>query len=33
LRFSCTGDNAHQIRAMLTQEKVADTDKHFLHQV
>src|SRR3546814_1332015 len=27
--FKRTGDNAHQIRAMLTQEKVADTDKHF----
>src|SRR3546814_749062 len=27
--FKRTGDNPHQIRAMLTQEKVADTDKHF----
>ncbi|MDT7533174.1 ParB/RepB/Spo0J family partition protein [Sphingobium sp. SA2] len=27
--FKRTGDNAHQIRAMLTQEKMADNDKHF----
>src|SRR3546814_4755364 len=27
--FKRTGDNPHQIRAMLTQEMVADTDKHF----
>src|SRR3546814_14788332 len=27
--FKRTGDNPHKIRAMLTQEKVADTDKNF----